>query len=207
MRQAMVEFALVAGAMTLVPGLDFTFVLRAALTQSRRGAFAAGLGIATGLLLWAIAASLGLSAILAASPVAFSVLQTAGAGYLIYLGISYWRSSRATINFTADNESIESPTRLYRRGLMTNALNPKICIFYLAVLPPFIPSDVQPVLAAVALASVHVVECLLYFTLTIAAAQTFKRRLSSAVWRERINRISGALIVGFGIRLLSEAAR
>ena len=99
MSQAMLQFAVVAGAMTLVPGLDFTFVLRAALTHNRRSAVSAGLGIATGLMLWAIAASLGLSAVLATAPIAFTAMQIIGAFYLMYLGISYWRSSSTNFEF------------------------------------------------------------------------------------------------------------
>lgn len=207
MTQAILEFAIVAGAMTLVPGLDFTFVLRTALTQHRVVAVAAALGIAAGLLLWALAAAIGLGALLATSTVLYSTLQVFGALYMLYLGFTFWRGSDPGEDVDVRGVTGETALSVFRKGLLTNLLNPKIGVFYLAVLPPFIPSNSHHVAAAMTLASIHVVECLVFFAVTIAAAQAFKRQLERNVWRKRIDRISGALIIGFGIRVLSEVAR
>lgn len=204
--QAMVEFALVAGAMTLVPGLDFAFVLRAGLTQTRRVAFAAGLGIATGLMMWAFAAAVGLSALLTASTWAFQALQLIGAAYMLYLGFTYLRGTPKPVELNDTSATAESASGIFVRGLLSNLLNPKIGIFYLAILPPFLPTDVPAVPAALALASVHVVECLVYFGIIISAAHAFKTTFLKSTWRRWIDRASGALIIGFGIRLLNEAA-
>jgi threonine/homoserine/homoserine lactone efflux protein len=85
--QALVSFTLAAGLLTITPGLDTALVLRTAAVEGRKHAMLAGAGICSGCLLWGIAASFGLSALLAVSSVAYSVLQIAGAVYLVYLGI------------------------------------------------------------------------------------------------------------------------
>lgn len=206
MMNSMAQFAIVAGLMTLVPGIDFTFVLRTALTQTKRVAFAAALGISCGLILWAIAAAAGLSALLAASELAFTAMRIGGALYMVYLGVTFIRHAHDG-NFSSGSADSSSAVTSFRRGLLTNALNPKIGVFYLAILPPFLPSDTNTVLAALLLALVHVVEGLLYFALVIAAAGFFKRQLERPSLRATVDRFAGVLIIGFGARLLLSSTR
>lgn len=94
MTSALLSFAVVAGLVTIVPGLDTALVLRAALTRGRRVAFATALGVNTGVLVWGVAAAAGLSALLTASQLAFTVLRYAGAAYLVWFGVSMIRKAR-----------------------------------------------------------------------------------------------------------------
>lgn len=202
---AMAQFAIVAGLMTLVPGIDFTFVLRTALTHSKTVAFAAVLGISSGLILWAVAAAAGLTALLAASEMAFTALRFGGALYMIYLGAVFIIKSNDH-RMSGELASEGSVSTAFRRGLLTNLLNPKIGVFYLAVLPPFLPTDTNTVLAAFLLALVHVAEGLIYFTFVIAAASFFKRQLEKPHLRAFVDRFAGVLIIGFGVRLLASSS-
>jgi threonine/homoserine/homoserine lactone efflux protein len=204
MLTSMLQFAVVAGVMTLVPGLDFTLILRTALTQTKRVSFAAGLGISLGLVAWALAAAAGLSALLAASDLAFTVMRFVGAAYMIYLGARFlWHSRNAEVAFSAHLSAAESGWTGFRRGVLTNVLNPKIGVFYIAILPPFIPADSNVISAALLLGSVHVIESMLYFTAIILAAGFFKAQFERPRLRAAIDRVAGILILGFGLKLLT----
>src|SRR5665647_3155590 len=131
---AVLSFAVVAGLLTVIPGLDTALVLRAAITQGRRQGFATALGINTGALVWGAGAAVGVSALLTASTIA-AVPATA------------WGS--------------------WRRGLLTNLLNPKIGAFYVAVLHQFIPTGTSHLAVGLLLALVHDVDGMLWFTAII----------------------------------------
>ena len=204
MLNSLAQFAVVAGLMVLVPGLDFTLVLRTALTQSKKVAFAASAGICLGLFLWAAAAAAGLSAVLAASETAFTTLRFIGAGYMIYLGARFlWHSHPREESHHSSPAAPESTLTTFGRGVLTNVLNPKAGVFYIAILPPFLPVDSNVLLSGLAFASVHVIESLLYFTAIILAADFFKEQFTKPRFRKWLDRIAGTLIIGFGLRLLT----
>ena len=223
MLSAMAGFALVVGLLTIVPGVDTVLVLQAAATRGRAVAAATVAGICSGLLIWGVAAALGVSALLAASRTAFDVLQVAGALYLLWLGVrlllAAWRGGPdreegEDVDTSRAGEGV-APTRVgparaaragYRRGLLTNLLNPKIGVFYLAVLPQFVPPDVPAALAGVALALVHVVETVVWFALIIAAVHVARAWFARASVRRWIDAVSGTALVGFGLVLLARRA-
>ena len=200
---AILAFAVVAGLMTLVPGIDTALVLRTSITQGQARAFAAAAGISVGVLVWGIAAALGVSALLAASQLAFDVLRWVGAGYVAWLGITLiMRASRgAHVDLDAGSANRESAWTGFRRGLLTNLLNPKIGVFYVALLPQFLPDDVPAVLGGALLALVHVVEGMTWFTLLIVATQALRAWLGRPAVQAWIDRITGAVLIGFGIKL------
>lgn len=203
MTAAIIGFAVVAGLMTLVPGIDTALVLRTAITQGRARAFAAAAGISLGVLVWGIAAALGVSALLAASQVAFTILRWAGAAYVVWLGVTLLvkagRGNHLGVDETAT--APESAWAGFRRGLLTNLLNPKIGVFYVAVLPQFMPDDVPAALAGGGLALVHVVEGMAWFTLLILATHLLRTWLSRQGVQRWIDRITGGVLIGFGIKL------
>lgn len=203
MVSAVIAFAVVAGLMTLVPGIDTALVLRTAIVQGRGPAFAAGAGISAGVLIWGVAAALGVSALLAASRLAFDVLRWAGAAYVAWLGVSLiWRSLRGgTVDLTAGPVRPDTAWTGFRRGLLTNLLNPKIGVFYVAVLPQFLPEGVPAGLAGAALALVHVVEGMAWFTVLILGAHLLRDFLGRRGVQQWIDRITGGVLIGFGIRL------
>lgn len=203
MLTAVIGFAVVAGLMTLVPGIDTALVLRTAITQGRGRAFAAAAGISTGVLAWGVAAALGVSGLLAASQLAFDVLRWAGAAYIAWLGITLivgsLRGSR--VDLAERDVPRDSAWTAFRRGLLTNLLNPKIGVFYIAVLPQFLPADVPAALGGGALALVHVVEGMAWFTLLILAAHLMRAWLGRPAVQAWIDRITGGVLIGFAARL------
>jgi threonine/homoserine/homoserine lactone efflux protein len=200
---AIIGFAVVAGLMTLVPGIDTALVLRTAMTQGRGPAFAAAAGISTGVLAWGVAAALGVSALLAASQFAFDVLRWAGAAYIVWLGITLIVGSLRgkKVDLGSQVVSRDSAWTAFRRGLLTNLLNPKIGVFYVAVLPQFLPAGVPSALGGGALAMVHVIEGMAWFTLLILAAQLMRTWLGRPAVQAWIDRITGGVLIGFGLKL------
>lgn len=212
MLTAMWSFALVAGLVTLTPGLDTVLVLRTAARESRSAAFAAAVGINLGVLVWAVAAAAGISVLLTASRTAFDVVRGIGAAYMLWLGaamiVNVVRGrSHPSMSSAATEQSGGTRWTWFRRGLLTNLLNPKIGAFYVALLPQFIPPGTNPVAAGLLLGLVHNVEGLAWFTLLILAVA----RISAWIMRPRVQRtidaVAGTAILGFGLKLgLSRSA-
>ncbi|MGF1430539.1 LysE family translocator [Kitasatospora sp. LaBMicrA B282] len=213
---ALTSFAVVAGMLTLIPGMDTAVVLRFAVTQGQRYAFAAALGVATGSLVWGAAAAVGVSAVLTASHLLYTALRVAGAGYMIWLGAGFLRQSlrRRRSGEPADaTPPLERTTgdtplpprrallRCWTRGLATNLANPKTGVFYLAMLPQFIPAHAPHLLMGLALAAVHDLEGLTWFTALILGTRVLGRWLRSGAVHRAMDRITGTVLIGFGVKL------
>ena len=169
----LLSFTLVAGLLTLTPGADTMLVLRNVLSGGRSSGIATTVGICSGLFVHATLSALGLSVILMNSAAAYEIVKTLGAAYLVFLGLkSLWQvakhppgglASEEPSTDSADQTPASRPVgRSYREGFLTNLLNPKVAIFYLAFLPQFIlPGD--PVLArSLLMAGIHAAEGLLW---------------------------------------------
>lgn len=199
---AVLTFAVVATALTVTPGLDTALVLRAALTRSRREAAATAGGIVAGLFVWGAAAAVGISALLTASELAYDVLRYAGAGYLVWCGVRLViRAVRGAPGAEPDGGGSTSAWRAARTGLATNLLNPKVGIFYVALLPQFLPTGSDPLLVGLLLAGVHALLSVGWFTLLIGLAAVLSRWLRRPGTVRTIDGITGATLVGFGARL------
>jgi threonine/homoserine/homoserine lactone efflux protein len=207
--QALLSFALVAGLLTLVPGMDTALVLRSAVSQGRGRAYATALGINTGALVWGIAAAVGASALLAASETAFTVLKIAGAVYMVWLGgRMLWKSFRgrpAHVPGAAAPEASASYAQAWLTGVGTNLLNPKVGVFYMAMIPQFIPPDVSPALMGTALAMVHNLEGLVFFSAIIWGTHVARSWLRTPAVVRAIDRVTGTVLVGFGVALAAES--
>lgn len=211
----MASFAAVAALVTIIPGLDTALVVRTTVTQGRRRGFAAAFGINTGVLAWGAAAAVGVSALLAASQLAYTVIRAAGAAYLIWLGTTMlWRTRRrrnaarlGTARSDATNGQPESPRptesvfRSWLRGATANLLNPKIGAFYVAILPQFIPAHAPHLLMGLALAGIHDAEGIIWFAMLISAAHLAHRFLDSNRIHKIMDRITGTVLIGFGLKL------
>jgi threonine/homoserine/homoserine lactone efflux protein len=200
---AVLSFALVAVVLTLTPGLDTALVLRSALAEGRRQAAATAGGIVTGLFVWGAAAAIGVSALLTASALAFDLLRYAGAGYLLWFGGRLlWRAvNRRPADPLPDGAAGRSAWRAARLGLLTNLLNPKVGVFYVALLPQFLPTGGDPLAVGVLLAGVHGAISLLWFALLISLAALLSRWLRRPATARAIDGVTGVTLVGFGVRL------
>lgn len=209
---AVLSFGLVAGLLTLVPGLDTALVLRSSISKSRGFAFATALGIGTGAMIWGVAAAVGVSALLAASELAYRALTLAGAAYMVWLGVSLlWKSlRREKVPASPAGEAAElisGKNDLFKgwlTGTGTNLLNPKVGVFYIATIPQFIPADISPLLMGVLLAGVHCMLSMVWFTLLIFGTGYAARWLKGARSIRIIDSITGTVLVGFGLKLALE---
>jgi threonine/homoserine/homoserine lactone efflux protein len=199
---AVVTFALVALALTLTPGLDSALVLRSALTRGRRDAAATGAGIVGGLFVWGAAAAVGVSALLTASHVAYDVLRFVGAGYLVWFGVRLlMRALRGTVDAAPDRVVQGSAWRAARQGLTTNLLNPKVGVFYAALLPQFIPPHDNPLAVGLLLAGVHGLITVVWFAVLIVLASGLGRWLRRPATERAIDGVTGTALLGFGLKL------
>ncbi len=202
---AVLSFAVVAGLVTIIPGLDTAMVLRSAITYGPRQGFATALGVNTGALIWGAGAAVGVSALLTASTVAYTALRIAGALYMVWFGVRLLRQAVSD----RDPESPRSPAapiagstfRSWLRGLMTNLLNPKIGAFYVAVLPQFIPPHAPHLLVGLLLASVHDLEGLVWFTAIILGTRRMRALLARRSAQRAVDGVTGLTLLGFGLKL------
>jgi threonine/homoserine/homoserine lactone efflux protein len=159
-------------------------------------------------LIWAAASAIGLTALLAASKLAYDVLRIAGAAYLCWLGARALWSVRRRATLVEDGARTDvvvgeqwTICRALRVGLTTNLLNPKVGAFYLSVLPQFLPAGVSPLGGSLALASVHVLEGLLWLSLLAFLVTRARGWLTRAAVRRRFEQATGVVLVALGLRL------
>jgi threonine/homoserine/homoserine lactone efflux protein len=191
----------VAGLLlNVTPGVDTLYIVGRATRQGRDAGAVAALGIGAGCIVHTLAAALGLSAILATSATAFTVVKWIGAAYLVYLGVTMLRSQPH-----AASAPLESASRgqVFAQGFLTNVLNPKVALFFLAFLPQFIDADApHKAFAFVLLGVIFNVNGTLWNLFLAWSAAGLGRRLEAgsrtAVW---LNRVLGGLFVGLGVRL------
>jgi threonine/homoserine/homoserine lactone efflux protein len=195
---ALIAFVAAASLLTITPGLDTAMVLRTAAVEGPRTAALAALGIILGCLAWGAAVALGLGVLLAASSVAYTVLKWAGAAYLAWLGFRLIVKPRSRFDLGA--ASTERGSWL-ARGFLNNLLNPKIGVFYVSFLPQFVPPRVAAAPFIFLLAAIHGVLGAAWFAALIAATSPLKRWLERAAVVRWIDRVTGVVFVGFGLRL------
>ncbi len=205
---ALWSFAFLAALLTIIPGLDTALVLRSSLTQSRAHAYATAFGICSGSFLWGAAAAVGAAALLAASELGFLALKLAGAAYMVYLGVTMIVKSmreRPDAPKSAVPRPQGSLTAAFGRGALTNLLNPKVGVFYIALIPQFIPDGVLPLGMGLLLALVHVIESLVWFSAIILATQFARQWLTSTRVVKWIDRVTGGILIGFAGLLALES--
>lgn len=204
--ESMVAELLVAAGMlvviTVAPGPDMAVVTRQVVSGGRGHGLRTAAGIIVGLFMWGLLTAAGLSALLAASPTAFTVVTYAGAAYLVYLGIRALLDSRR-----AAGEDVGGEVHSTRggnpwvTGFVTDALNPKIAVFYITLLPTLAPSALPTQWGMALLVAAHLVLTALWlggYVLVLDAAKHFFARPGVRRWMDRI---MGSVLVAFGLRV------
>ena len=194
---ALIAFVPVAALLTVTPGTDTMLVLRTAGLGGLRTAWLAALGIAIGCLVWGIAVAFGLGALLVASPVAFAWLRVAGAVYLCWVGIGLLARTRQALQ-----PGQAAVRTAFRRGLLTNLLNPKVGVFYLTLLPQFLPPGTRDAGAGLMLAGIHVMLTLVWFAALIGFARTLAPIMAKPAFARWMDRVCGLVFIGFGAKLV-----
>jgi threonine/homoserine/homoserine lactone efflux protein len=204
MMSDVVAFAAIAAVIVLVPGPDMALVLRNGVAYGRRAAVSTALGINAGLLVWAVAAALGIAAVLHVSGTAFTLLKLAGAAYLVWLGaralVDAWRGSGET-SPTQPPRRKASP---FRQGLFSNLFNPKIALVYTTLIPQFVDRGGLETAQTFLLAGTFIAMGIVWLTgyaLLVAKIGAILRRSSV---RRVINAVAGTMLTALGVRLALE---
>ncbi|MBM5811642.1 MAG: LysE family translocator [Gammaproteobacteria bacterium] len=189
--------------LNLTPGQDTFYILGRSIAQGARIGVASAFGIGAGALVHTALAAAGLSAILAASATAFVVVKLAGAAYLVYLGVRMMLADTAGELAAAPGDSAASAWIAFRDGVVTNVLNPKVALFFLALMPQFIePASDTKVLAFVALGLTFITTGTIWCLVLALAAGRVRRLCASHPQRlTLLSRAAGALLIGLGLRL------
>lgn len=189
--------------LNLVPGPDSVLVMSRSASQGWRAGSAASFGVGSGVLVHVLAAALGLSALLATSATAFTVVKLIGAAYLVYMGASMLLSRRSHAEKTAPVPARVSLRAVYAQGLLTNVTNPKVALFFLAFVPQFIsPTAPSKPLAFIVLGAIFCTTGLLWCHVlafsTAFASDRLRVNGRLASWG---NRAIGAVFVALGVKL------
>ncbi|MEM6727442.1 MAG: LysE family translocator [Pseudomonadota bacterium] len=195
--ELLVLFGLAASAFALVPGPSIVYLVGRTLAGGRRAGFAAMAGVHMGGYVHVLGAVLGLTALFEFAPIAFTALKLAGAAYVIWLGLTLlWRPDAMT--------GAESGTLSFWQSLLTEVLNPTTALFYIAFLPQFastealLPLPLQLLILGIATNLLFSLADLPY----VLAAEKLRRGLLETRMAERVQRASGALLVGLGLHLV-----
>jgi threonine/homoserine/homoserine lactone efflux protein len=207
----MTTFAIAALVLIMLPGPDQALITGSALVGGRSGGLLTMLGGVLGLTVHAGAAALGLSALLFASATAFTVLKVVGAVYLLWLGVQMlWSAMRSRGSPVAD-EAVAAPqprplrrSAYLRQGFLSNALNPKVALFFVTFLPQFLSASAgsgAPRAEALLLSGVFAVLYLAWFGLYVAAVDRLGRWLRRPRVKARIEQLTGLVLATAAVRL------
>lgn len=201
--EQLVGFLTAAMLITVSPGPDNLMVLSVGMSRGRRQGMAFGLGCALGCLSHTVLATLGVSALIKASPLAFGALKLLGGGYLVWLGIGALRS-RGGARVEGAGLPEETLARLFSKGLLANAINPKVVLFFLSFLPQFVVAERGDASWQTAqLGMLFTLQGVLIFGLlgyfSGAVGGWINRHPGAGQWMDRI---AGAIFVGLGLKLL-----
>ena len=195
-------FLVASLALIATPGPDMIYVVTRGVAQGRRAALVSTCGVCSGLAVHTSFAAIGLSALLAQSAVAFSVVKYAGAAYLIYLGLKTFLSKKS-LALCAETRPTKGLGSVFLQGVASNVLNPKVALFFLAFLPQFVSQDARSaVLQMLALGVVFALLGLLSLTLVAYFSGSLGERLEgSPRFASALRWFSGSVLFGLGLRL------
>jgi threonine/homoserine/homoserine lactone efflux protein len=201
LEQSLIAFTLAAALMTVTPGLDTALVLRTAAVEGARSAWFAAVGICLGCLAWGAIVAMGLGVLLAASELAYTALKWAGAAYLVWLGLKLIFSNRKEFGTAEAGPRDAGASLWFRRGLLTNLLNPKVGVFYVSFLPQFVPAGASVTATTLLLAAIHALLGLAWFAALIIATRPIAAALRNPRTIRRLDRATGAVFLLFAGRL------
>jgi threonine/homoserine/homoserine lactone efflux protein len=193
------EFLIVALVVTMTPGPGTAMIIRVAARDGRRSALSAVAGNSCGVLLWGGLSAVGVSSLILASEVAYDVLRIGGAAVLVVLGV------RSLLYRGTQSEPDPARGRHgWRLGLLTSVANPKLAVFFVALLPQFLAPDAAVLPAALAMAAVIVAFDVLWFSMLAWLVDRAGTLLRPRLHR-LLERVTGAVLVGLGVRLVAES--
>ena len=206
-------FVMAAILLNLTPGSDSMYIITRSISQGSQAGFYSVLGIISGILVHTLLAALGLSIILANSPLAFMIVKYIGASYLCYLGVKMLMSKQQPLLASSLPEEEKTATarpldrwQIYKQGVLTNTFNPKVALFFLAFFPQFINPNyannmVSFIILGLTFAATGFIWCLCLALLASKFSENLRKNPAIEVL---LNRVSGVVFIGLGIKLLTE---
>jgi RhtB (resistance to homoserine/threonine) family protein len=203
-----IAFTGIAALLTITPGADTILVIRNVLSRGWKAGIASTFGICSGLFIHACLSAFGLSIILVRSATAFQLVKWVGAAYLIFLGC---QSLRRVFNNSGSSVVHDTPkrktnsergvNRSYMEGFLTNVLNPKVAIFYLAFLPQFISGGDPVFQKSLLLAGIHALLGIIWLSFISMFLEKIRDLFLKPVFNKSLEALSGTILIGFGLRL------
>lgn len=196
-------FVAASWALIITPGPDMLYVVTNGMSQGRKAGILSAIGVSLGIIVHTFAAAFGLSVLLKTSVVAFLVIKYVGAAYLIYLGIQAFFDKEG-LNVTQQKARGKRSSTLFWKGIMTNVLNPKVALFFLAFLPQFVsPTSESTAVQMILLGLLFI----LFTTLFMSFMGYFSGHIGSWLCRKpwvarRFKWVTGSVFIGLGVRLL-----
>jgi RhtB (resistance to homoserine/threonine) family protein len=197
----------VAAIVIVIPGPDTAVVTKNVLVHGRRAALATSFGVSTGLLVWTIAAAVGVASVVRASEVAFTVLKVIGAVYLVWLGIQALRAAgheSAASLAQAGRKPSMGALGGFRQGLFSDLANPKIGIFFTSLLPQFVDPGHPVLVPFLALGAVFVLMTVVWLSAYCLVASRAAETLTRPRVRAALDRFTGVVLIAIGLRLAVE---
>jgi threonine/homoserine/homoserine lactone efflux protein len=199
MTRTLIAFAPVAALLSLAPGPATALVVRNAARGGRRHALLTTVGNSLGVLAWGCFAAAGIAAVVAASAELFTLMKLIGAAFLVYLGVQSLRGRAEP----ARPRPVPQRSAL-RDGLVTSIANPKLAAFFVALFPQFVPSGAPVLPSALLMACTIVVVDLVWYSVLAYLVARARRAFVEGPWLRRFERLTGAVLVGLGVRLALE---
>ncbi|MEC5186655.1 threonine/homoserine/homoserine lactone efflux protein [Geobacillus thermodenitrificans] len=195
------SFLGVAILLTLMPGPDILFVIAQSISQNKKAGIATALGLCSGLIVHITAATLGISTIIYQSALAFTVIKYTGAAYLLYLAWQSFKEKETGFAFN-HNKPFKYPS-LYKKGILMNLLNPKVSLFFLALLPQFVNKSMGHItLQMLILGIIFLVQALVIFIAVSVFSEKLRHvLLTNSFIAKRMNIIKGSLLGLIGIQI------
>lgn len=198
-----ITFIFAAFIFVVTPGIDTIFVLNKSLGQGRRSGVYASLGINTGVMVHTLFGALGLSVIIANSPMGFSIIKYVGALYILYMGVMSFRSKKNMLLVENDTPKESKIKTSFWSGFVTNALNPKVALFFIAFFPQFInPGQMGSPYPFIVLGLTYAVLGIVWLMVLSFFAGSFSKKIQSNAniggW---INKICGVAFIGMGVMM------
>lgn len=198
-------FAAMTALLVMSPGPNGVLIARTVPTSGRAAGFANIAGFVVAFFVHGTFAIFGLSVLLLQSAVLFSIVKFAGAAYLIWIGLKAlndaWRGKTSAAVAVAPARNQRTLLKAFREGFLTNMLNPKVAMFYLAAFPQFIPAGTTSVAAAYLLVSVHALINISWFTPMVLLFDRLSKAARSGSFQRWVKGLTGAVFIGFGVKL------
>ncbi|MDX8553418.1 LysE family translocator [Tenacibaculum sp. 1B UA] len=198
-----IAFLVATVLFVLTPGIETVFLINKSISQGRRSGIYTSFGLNTGALVHTLLGALGLSIMVAKSAIFFALIKYLGAAYLIYLGVTKVISKKGLITETNERRKKDSAKSNFTSGFVTNILNPKVALFFIAFFPQFItPTEIENPVPFMILGVIYAIMTTVWYLVLTSFAGTFSTKIKeNEKMGVRLNKISGAIFVLMGVQI------